>query len=274
MKYTLYLKQNQVDELEYEVVSTELRVHLIRLLSQGIKGEWTIVIQNHLINKARSFIGLPIYVLESDIMGEYEPQEYAWHNGEFELLLRRFNTTEIVEFLGFLIEEGFFTVEEINDLLVKDGLSFYFERTIIDKIKVCLTPLDDISEQEEREHPNIRVLVRRMEDALKREDCAGVLHTSASIFETLAKDIIGIPSVQNQTLKSFFERYRNDSKLPDEILNYILDLYNSRNTTPLAGHGSTKNPEISKDQATILSEMTKAFVKIEYKLNIEVPRLM
>ncbi|WP_414574692.1 hypothetical protein [Anabaena sp. CCY 9402-a] len=272
MKYTLYLKQNQVDELEYEVVSTELRVHITRLLSQQIKGELTIIVQNQLINKARSLIGLPIYVLELMMDDGYEPHEYAWHNGEFELLLRRFKTTEIVEFLGFLIEEGYFTVEEINDLLVKDGLSFYFER-IVDKINVCLTPLDDMSDQEEREHPNIRILVRRMEDALKREDFAGVLHTSASIFETLAKDIINIATVQENTLKSFFDRYRKDSKLPDEILNYILNVYDSRNTTPLAGHGSTKKPEISKDQATILSEMTKAFVKIEYKLNITVPIL-
>lgn len=271
MKYTLYLKQNQVDELEYEVVSTELRVHITRLLSQQIKGEWTIVIQNKLINKARSLIGLRLYVLE-DIMGEYEPQQYAWHNGEFELLLRRFKTSEIVEFLGFLIEEKYFTVEEINELLVKDGLSFYFERTF-DKINVCLTPLDDMSDQEEREHTNIRILVRRMEDALKREDFAGVLHTSASILETLAKDIIDIPTIQDQPLKSFFDRYRKDSKLPDEILNYILKIYDLRNTTPLAGHGSTKEPEISKDQAIILSEMTKTFVKIEYTLNITVPIL-
>ncbi len=115
-------------------------------------------------------------------------------------------------------------------------------------------------------HPNIQILIDRMDDALRRDDYSGVLHASASVFETLAKDIVGIPSVQDQTLKSFFERYRKDSTLPNEILNYILNVYESRSTTPLAGHGSTRTPSISREVATSLSEMTKAFVTIEYKL--------
>lgn len=115
-------------------------------------------------------------------------------------------------------------------------------------------------------HPNIQILFDRMDDAIRRDDYPGVLHASANIFETLAKDIVGIPSIQDQTLKSFFERYRKDSTLPNEILNYILDIYESRNTTPLAGHGSTRTPSISREVAISLSEMTKAFVRIEYKL--------
>jgi len=115
-------------------------------------------------------------------------------------------------------------------------------------------------------HPNIVTLLQRMDDALKRKDYAGVLHSSASIFETLAKEVVGISSVQNQTLKSFFERYRKDSGLPNEVLNYILSVYDSRSSVPLAGHGHTAIPEISFETAIILSEMTKAFVSIEYKL--------
>lgn len=115
-------------------------------------------------------------------------------------------------------------------------------------------------------HSNIQILIGRMDDALTRDDYPGVLHASANIFETLAKDIVGIPSVQDQTLKSFFERYRKDSTLPNEVLNYILDIYESRSTTPLAGHGSTRTPSLSREVAISLSEMTKAFVRIEYKL--------
>jgi hypothetical protein len=115
-------------------------------------------------------------------------------------------------------------------------------------------------------HPNIQILIGRMDDALRRDDYPGVLHASASIFETLAKDIVGLPSVQGQTLKSFFERYRKDSTLPTEVLNYVLDIYESRNVTPLAGHGSTRTSSLSREDATTLSEMTKAFVRIEYKL--------
>ncbi len=120
-------------------------------------------------------------------------------------------------------------------------------------------------------HPNIQILIERMNDALKRDDYPGVLHAGANIFETLAKDVIGIPGIEDQTLKGFFDRYRKDSALPDEILNYILAIYESRNTTPLAGHGSTKTPIISREAAISLSELSKAFVMIEYKLREKKP---
>jgi len=115
-------------------------------------------------------------------------------------------------------------------------------------------------------HPNVAVLIGRMDDDLARDDYAGVLHASASIFETMAKDVVGIPSVQKQTLKNFFDRYRKDSTLPSQILDYILAVYEARNVTPLAGHGSTQMPNLSKEAAITIDEMTKAFVKIEYKL--------
>lgn len=115
-----------------------------------------------------------------------------------------------------------------------------------------------------RQHSNIALLQKRMDDALRRDDYAGVLHASASIFETMAKDIVGLPSVQQQTLGGFFARYRKDSSLPEELLDYILAIYNDRNQTPLAGHGSTDMPTLSQKQAIVIAEMTKAFVRIEY----------
>ena len=117
---------------------------------------------------------------------------------------------------------------------------------------------------------NIRTLVARMDTSYDSNDYANVLHSSASIFETMAKEIIGIATIQDKTLKSFFDRYRADSKLPSEILDYILATYDARNTTALAGHGSLKVPTISKEQAIILIEMTKAFVRIEYRIQREV----
>jgi hypothetical protein len=123
------------------------------------------------------------------------------------------------------------------------------------------------SESEVDEHPNIRLLVSRMNTSIEQNDPAAVLHASASVFETLAKDIINIESIQDQTLASFFDRYRNDSELPNEILDYILDTYRSRNTEPLAGHGSTQPTNITQKDAVILSEMTRAFVRIERQLS-------
>jgi hypothetical protein len=114
-------------------------------------------------------------------------------------------------------------------------------------------------------HPNVRLLLRRMDLAIEVEDYPSALHASASIFETLAKDIISGPDIENRTLASFFDKYRKESQLPGEVLDYILSIYKSRNTMPLAGHGSTEQPSVSKESAIILAEMTKAFLRIEYR---------
>lgn len=117
-------------------------------------------------------------------------------------------------------------------------------------------------------HSNITILFDRMDSALERRDYSEVLHASASVFETLAKDVVGI-SVQNQTLGKLFKKYRKYSSLPNEVLDYILEIYKKRNMTPLAGHGSTKLPDVSEDTAIIICELTRAFVQIEYALRGE-----
>ena len=114
-------------------------------------------------------------------------------------------------------------------------------------------------------HPNVKLLLKRMDLAIEVEDYPSALHASASIFETLAKDIISSANLENQTLASFFDKYRKESQLPSEVLDYILSIYKSRNTMPLAGHGSTGQPSVSKKSAIILAEMTRAFIRIEYR---------
>lgn len=274
MKYTKYLTSDDVKALELEVVSQELKIFLTRELQRKIESdefpEHNIIRQNIFINKSRSLAGLPVYVLEGDLDGYFHPAENAWHNGEFQLVFRRLNTIQFIELMGDLIQEDVFERREINNYLERDNVSFRFEFNDAAELNVEVFPLDEIEDASAPEHPNIRVVARRMDDALQREDYAGVLHASAVIFETMAKDIVGVPTVQNQTLKSFFERYRKDSFLPDEILDFILNVYDSRSTEPLAGHGSTTTPTIARENAIVLSEMTKAFVKIEYTLHKEV----
>jgi hypothetical protein len=275
MKYTKYLTSDDVRALELEIVSQDLKIFLTRELERKIKldefPEYDIIRQNEIINKSRNIAGLPVYVLEGDLDGFFHPAENAWHNGEFQLVFRRLSTIQFIEFMGDLIQDRYFERSEINEYLEQDNVSFRFEVNEDGELAVEVFPLDKVESEETPEHPNIRVVAWRMDDALKRDDYAGVLHASAVIFETMAKDIVGISTVQNQTLKSFFERYRKDSLLPNEILDYILSVYDSRSIEPLAGHGSTQTPEITKETAIVLSEMTKAFVKIEYTLHKEVP---
>lgn len=112
---------------------------------------------------------------------------------------------------------------------------------------------------------NIRILFKRMGDAWRRQDFGAVLHASASIFETMAKDIVNNPSVENQTLGSFFEQYRKHSSLSPQSLDLIIQTYKQRNETALAGHGGTRPPDISREQARDLMKITNDLVRNEYK---------
>ncbi|MBU0691226.1 hypothetical protein KKH18_05350, partial [bacterium] len=157
--------------------------------------------------------------------------------------------------------------DEINDLLEKEEVTARFisrpGRT--PSIEVQVTPIDELESHSE-EHVNIRVLVDRMDTCLAKNDFSGTVHACGSALETLAKDIVGTASVQNQTLGGFFERYKRDSNLSEEILNYVLSIYDLRSTTPLAAHGNTATPTITKQDAILMAEFTKAIILAEYKL--------
>jgi hypothetical protein len=228
------------------------------------------MMMNRFINIANTVMGLPIYVLVADDWGQYQSHETAWHLGELELIMRRPTTTELVEILADYIQNKLLDADDVNDILAEDACSVRFElKGTVERpeVRVNVPSVEEIEEDSSTEdHPNIRLLVKRMETSLSTEDYAGVLHASASIFEVLAKDVVSVPSVENQPLGAFFERYRKDSALPEPVLDYILEIYKRRNTEPLAGHGQLTEPTITAEQAIILSEMTKGFIKIERKL--------
>lgn len=264
---------SQKKQVEYEVVSNRCRLLLTRLVRHATRAESStvkIVLQNNAINLASHLLGRPIYLLEAEDGDYYYPAEYGWHNAEIELLMQRPNTVELIEILADLIQEGVLETNAVNEILEVENLSFHFnEYGNFDdrRVEVEVYPIDDIEEKPKDEHPNIRLLIDRMNNALDGDDPPGVLHASASIFETMAKDIVSLESIQDQTLASFFDRYRKNSGLPEEILDYILAIYKRRNTEPLAGHGSTKPFGISKSEAVILAELTRAFVRIERQLH-------
>lgn len=268
MKYSIYLSEDNKKQLEFEVVSQELRVHLTRLIERSENFfSHQFLNQNWIVNRSRNLLGMPLYVLESDDLGSYEDAEYAWHSGEYELCLRRLDTLRLIELLCEVIAKKWLSASVINQLLEREGSSFRYHNDY-DTVDVEVFSIEKLEEDtpSPEEHPNIRLLVKRMTTALEQSDYSAVLHASANVFETLAKDIVGIPSVQNKTLASFFAQYQSDSQLPPELQAKILAVYKARNTTPLAGHGSTQAPSITATDAVTLVELTKAFVRIEYTL--------
>lgn len=268
----LGLIKREVELLQYEVISDEARLKLTRLirnLSSSEDDNFKLLKQNRFVNIANNTLGKPIYVLESDYMGEYQLAEHAWHNGEIELIMRLPTTTKLIEILADIIQEGLLDSDEVNEILSEDGSSVRFEMDYKDNVSVNVMPIEQIDEIEDsEEHPNIRKLIKRMENALSDEDYSGVLHASASVFETLAKDVVGLASVQYQTLASFFQGYRNRSNFPEPVLDYIFEIYKRRNVEPLAGHGSTLPPSMKREEAIVLTEMTKTLVRLERKLGM------
>lgn len=268
------LSDEQREALQFEVVPGETRLKLTRLLryrTDSTDMNVATALRNRAINIARNVLKLPVMVLEPDDWGDYETATAAWHISELELVMRRAPTAELVETLADMIQAGVLKDDEVNELLEVGGTAVSFKASDsvsgIESVDVVVQPIPDIdNEAMPDEHPNIRVLVERMERSLKAGDHAAVLHASASIFETLAKDVMADPSVENKSLGQIFDRYKHESKLSPELLNYIQSIFRSRSTEPLAGHGSTLESNVSAADATILSEMTKAIVRCERQL--------
>lgn len=266
----LGLSRTQKKALEQEVISTAARLQLTRLLratGRTRENEVTLANYNRYINMARTIQGLPIYVLEPDDWGGYESPIYAWHLGELELVTRRGNTAQLVELLADYVECGILDEGEVSAILKGDGVGVEIELGRFDEqANVSIRDISDLEEDESDDHPNIRLLIQRMETANENRDYAAVLHASASVFETLAKVIFDSATVENSTLGSIIAGYRNRSGLPDELLDFIEDTYTRRNQEPLAGHGATKAPTVTAAEAAILVEVTKMCVRLERRL--------
>jgi hypothetical protein len=272
--YFLGLKRAEKKKLETEVISNEARLKLTRLMRKRCESNDAnvhLINRNHYINTARAVLGLPIYRLESDDWGLYMNEEFAWHMAESELVMRRPDTAQLVEIVGDMLQQGMLDLSAVNGILAEDNASVRFGDEGFDHdISVRVLSDEEIEDEgDELEHPNIRLLTTRMESAFEQKDYAGVLHASATIFETLAKLVFGNPNVENQTLAGLFDGYRKRSELPDQLLDYILETYKRRNIEPLAGHGATKPPTVTAKSGAVLVEMTKMCVRLERRLALQ-----
>jgi hypothetical protein len=269
------LSQTEKRQLEMEVVPAETRLKLTRLIRDRCSSResaYELVWTARFVNMANHVMNRQIYELESDEWGEdYPHAAYAIIESERELIMRRPTTVELAEILADYLQAGILELRAVNDLLKEANCGFVFRKheTADDRISISIKiiSVSDIADADlSRDHPNIRVLVDRMDRALTDADYPAVLHSSASIFETLAKDVVNNPKIQNKTLASFFDAYRKESKLPDPLLDYVLQVYQDRNTKPLAGHGSVSPPKIAEREAVVLAELTKAIVRSERRL--------
>lgn len=140
---------------------------------------------------------------------------------------------------------------------------FYLDCEVFDSVKVFNKERG--SSFINRLHPNIIQLIQRMDNCLDDNDPAGALHAASNILETMAKDITQNSKTANKPLGRFFDEFRNASKLPENLINAVKDIYVLRNKLPTVGHGSLKKQELTMVEAIGISAMTKAILEIEYR---------
>lgn len=140
---------------------------------------------------------------------------------------------------------------------------FYLDCDVFNHVKLFNETLGN--DYLKRLHPNIVQQISRMNNCLDSNDPAGALHAASNILETMAKDISQNPNVSNQSLSGFFEQFKKNSSLPDNLIDAIKDIYNLRNRLPTAGHGSLDKPELTMADAIAIAALTKAILEIEYR---------
>ena len=258
------------DQLNKEIVFEPTRLNLTRLVRFRCKSPepaYELMNLNRFVNIARTVIGKKICVLSLEGWSGGKPEEFAWHYSELELMFRRPDTGQLAELLCDLIEGELLMETEVNPILDNGNVSFRIDTEVGGKTRIKFLSIDDLdADRISGDHPNIRHLVERMETALEKKDYPGVLAASSCVFETLAKVVFASPNVESSTFGSIFDGYKKRSKLPEFLLQYAKETYDRRCTEPLSGHGSTLPPSVSKEDAVVITELTKTCVRLERKL--------
>tara|TARA_R110000868_G_scaffold117600_10_gene312329 strand:+ start:361 stop:1230 length:870 start_codon:yes stop_codon:yes gene_type:complete len=278
MRFLLFIRDEDIEKFEKEYISKSFLIFLTRYLEVKLLGQdevsslSRILHQNRLINISLQLQERPIYILEMHDE-YYEAQEHAWHDGEFKLIFRRLDTFQFVEMLGELIKYQYMDISEVNDLLEKGKLSFRYKSTsksssgLLAKF-LKTSEIEELLKDEGNEsyHENVFVLFNRMDAAFKAKDFSLVLSQAASVFELVAKDVIDDTKYDGKTFHSLLKKYKEVSGLPEAAVDYMNKVYIERGRTPLAAHGSRLDvPKMNEKDALTLIEITKAFVRIEYK---------
>lgn len=120
-----------------------------------------------------------------------------------------------------------------------------------------------------RNYRNLIVLLNRMNQMINIKDYSGVLHASASILETVAKEVLRAEKhIQNKTFNSLLDEYKKKSILSSDLFEMARKIYIKRNKEPLSGHGSLGESSILKDEAIIIFYVTMMIINIEFNVNI------
>ncbi len=278
MKFPRFVSSHMLAGLELEHPSAELSVFLTRELrrkfaSAGESADaFDLVRMNYWINRSRNLAAESIYVLEIAESGAAPtPAELAWHWGQFELLFRRLDTLQFVELLGEMIEERVFTIAWTNRQLEADGVGFQFvsdERVRSRSIQLRdVLELEELAKTQPQWQQNLRLLVRRMDVAAVAADVGATLRAGAAVWETAARELLGLSGARLEALRHFSERQRRVVELPPTIAGVLLDACDKGIVAPLAElEALAASTELTAAELSALVELIRGFASVAFGL--------
>ena len=267
---TIYLSNDDAISLEYEWIPLSAKAHLIRLLDRycppHVNPRTRIPYLQRIVNLANNLSERKFFDLDTDQFDDYFPEDVARLETEFMICIRRLNPIQFIEFLGTVVEYEYIDINDANIILKEINSSVAIELDTTGHLSISILPMADKSALDNDASPNLRTILRRMDSYLNDEDYAAVLLNSAMAIEFISKQIYGSSKIYNQSFGSYFEGYKNKTTLPEPIIDWMLQIYKRRNTEPLASHGSPLHPSITCEEASLIAEMTKAFIRYEFRM--------
>ena len=267
---TIYLSKDDAISLEYEWIPLSAKAHLIRLLDRycppHVNPRTRIPYLQRIVNLANNLSERKFFDLDTDQFDDYFPEDVARLETEFMICIRRLNPIQFIEFLGTVVEYEYIDINDANIILKEINSSVAIELDTTGHLSISILPMADKSALDNDASPNLRTILRRMDSYLNDEDYAAVLLNSAMAIEFISKQIYGSSKIYNQSFGSYFEGYKNNTTLPEPVIDWMLQIYKRRNTEPLASHGSPLPPSITCEEASLIAEMTKAFIRYEFRM--------
>lgn len=267
---TIYLSKDDAIFLEYEWIPLSAKVQLIRLLDRHypshINPHTRIHYLNRIVNIANNLAERKLFVLDTDQYGDYYPEDIARQESEFMICIRRLNSTQFIEFLATVVEFEYIDISDANTILKEVNSSVAIKLDNTGRPSISIPPMTDKFALDNDASPNLRTLLSRMDSCLDDEDYAAVLFNSAMAIELISKEIYGSSKIYDQSFGAYFKGYKNKTTLPEPVIDWMLAIYKRRNTESLAAHGSPLPPSITCEEASLIAEMTKAFIRYESRM--------
>lgn len=258
---------NDASAIDDEFISRGMKLSFIRLLRWKNGNDFLRSIES--LNIAHQVLGKVIVEIPlSDESVFYDSITGASVRSMIEGIVAGISAREYFEIVGDFICEGIFTLDEVNKMLEKNDSSVrYYLKD--ETLKISFSYKEDSADEIDRV-ANVGTLFNRIESAMERADYAEVLHASASIFETIMRDVMNIPG-NKMTFDSMMKNgFKEKSGLPEWVTDQMNKIYIDRGRKPIAAHGAVEEPGLTRRDAMEIVEFTKMVVKMQRDIQVDV----